>query len=87
MSLASTMVLSRLLLDRGEIRSRHGRAMIGITLVDDLAFVVMTILLPALTAISASSLFLRLPHSHRTRVSIHRCFAAIPPLYAPALVS
>jgi monovalent cation:H+ antiporter-2, CPA2 family len=56
-SLASTMVLSRLLLDRGELHSRHGRAMIGITLVDDLAFVVMTILLPALTAINATRLY------------------------------
>ena len=46
-SLASTMVLSRLLMDRGELHSTHGKAMIGITLVDDLAFVVMTILLPA----------------------------------------
>ena len=40
-SLASTMVLSRLLMDRGELHSQHGRVMIGITLVDDLAFVVM----------------------------------------------
>src|SRR5207253_10004222 len=36
-SVASTMVLARLLLDRGELRSRHGRVMIGITLVEDLA--------------------------------------------------
>lgn len=56
-SLASTMVLSRLLLDRGELRTRHGRAMIGITLVDDLAFVVMTILLPTLTTISATRFY------------------------------
>src|SRR2546426_667838 len=38
-SVASTMVLARLLLDRGELRSRHGRVMIGITLVEDLAVV------------------------------------------------
>lgn len=56
-SLASTMVLSRLLLDRGELRSHHGRAMIGITLVDDLVFVVMTILLPTLTTISATRFY------------------------------
>jgi CPA2 family monovalent cation:H+ antiporter-2 len=56
-SLASTMVLSRLLLDRGELHSTHGRAMIGITLVDDLAFVVMTILLPALTAMTATRFY------------------------------
>jgi CPA2 family monovalent cation:H+ antiporter-2 len=45
---ASTMVLARLLLDRGEIHSRHGRIMIGITLVEDLAAVVLIILIPAL---------------------------------------
>jgi monovalent cation:H+ antiporter-2, CPA2 family len=47
-SLASTMVLSHLLLDKGELRSEHGRAMIGITLVDDLIFVIMVVLLPTL---------------------------------------
>ena len=39
-SVASTMVLSRLLADRGELRSGHGKVMIGITLVEDLAVVV-----------------------------------------------
>ncbi len=47
-SVASTMVLARLLIDRGELHSRHGRVMIGITLVEDLAVVVLTVLLPAL---------------------------------------
>jgi CPA2 family monovalent cation:H+ antiporter-2 len=47
-SMASTMVLARLLLDRGELTSRHGRVMIGITLVEDLAVVAMTVLVPAL---------------------------------------
>ena len=47
-SMASTMVLARLLLDRGELNSRHGRVMIGITLVEDLAVVAMTVLVPAL---------------------------------------
>lgn len=47
-SMASTMVLARLLLDRGELQSKHGRVMIGITLVEDLAVVAMTVLLPAL---------------------------------------
>lgn len=51
-SLASTMVLSHMLLDRGELHSQHGRAMIGITLVDDLVFVIMVVLLPALAASS-----------------------------------
>jgi CPA2 family monovalent cation:H+ antiporter-2 len=50
-SVASTMVLARLLLDRGELHSRHGRIMIGITLVEDLAVVVLIILMPALGAL------------------------------------
>ncbi len=48
-SVASTMVLSRLLADRGEMRSSHGHVMIGITLVEDLAVVVLTVLLPSLS--------------------------------------
>jgi CPA2 family monovalent cation:H+ antiporter-2 len=48
-SVASTMVLSRLLADRGELRSPHGHVMIGITLVEDLAVVILTVLLPSLT--------------------------------------
>ena len=47
-SVASTMVLSKLLIDRGELRSTQGRVMIGITLVEDLAVVVLTVLLPSL---------------------------------------
>jgi monovalent cation:H+ antiporter-2, CPA2 family len=45
-SVASTMVLARLLSDRGELSSTHGRVMIGITLVEDLAVVCMTLVLP-----------------------------------------
>ncbi len=45
-SVASTMVLARQLIDRGELRSAHGRVMIGITLVEDFAVVAMTILIP-----------------------------------------
>jgi CPA2 family monovalent cation:H+ antiporter-2 len=47
-SVASTMVLARLLADRGELQSPHGRVMIGLTLVEDLAVVVLTILIPVL---------------------------------------
>jgi monovalent cation:H+ antiporter-2, CPA2 family len=50
-SVASTMVLARLLLDRGEIHSRHGRILIGISLVEDLIVVVLIILIPALGAL------------------------------------
>jgi CPA2 family monovalent cation:H+ antiporter-2 len=55
-SVASTMVLARLLLDRGEIHSRHGRVMVGITLVEDLAVVAMTVLLPTLGAFRAGAI-------------------------------
>jgi CPA2 family monovalent cation:H+ antiporter-2 len=47
-SVASTMVLARLLMDRGELHTRHGRVTIGITLVEDLVVVMLTIVLPAL---------------------------------------
>jgi CPA2 family monovalent cation:H+ antiporter-2 len=52
-SVASTMVLVRLLMDRGELRSQHGRVMIGLTLVEDLAVVVLIILIPVLGATEA----------------------------------
>lgn len=47
-SVASTMVLVRLLVERGELQSRHGTVMVGITLVEDLAVVALTVLLPTL---------------------------------------
>jgi monovalent cation:H+ antiporter-2, CPA2 family len=46
-SVASTMVLARLLNDAGAMSSTHGRVMIGITLVEDLAVICMTLVLPA----------------------------------------
>jgi len=52
-SVASTMVLVRLLMDRGELRSEHGRVMIGLTLVEDLGVVVLIILIPGLGATEA----------------------------------
>ena len=48
LSVASTMVLARLLMDRGELHSRHGRVMIGITLVEDLAVVILIVVIPTL---------------------------------------
>lgn len=47
-SVASTMVMSRLLIDRGELQSEHGRVMIAITLVEDLGTVILIIVLPLL---------------------------------------
>ena len=45
-SVASTMVLARLLSDSGMLATTHGRVMIGITLVEDLAVICMTVVLP-----------------------------------------
>jgi CPA2 family monovalent cation:H+ antiporter-2 len=47
-AVASTMVLSRLLIDGGELQSEHGRVMIGMTLVEDFVVVALTVLLPSL---------------------------------------
>jgi CPA2 family monovalent cation:H+ antiporter-2 len=55
-SVASTMVLARLLMDRGELRSPHGRVMVGITLVEDLAVVILTVLVPAFGALEPGRL-------------------------------
>lgn len=46
-SVASTMVLARLLSDSGKLNTTCGRVMIGITLVEDLAVICMTVVLPA----------------------------------------
>lgn len=48
-SVASTMAMARLLSDSGRLTEIHGRVMIGITLVEDLAVICMTVLIPALT--------------------------------------
>ena len=45
-SVASTMVMARLLTDTGALATSYGRVMIGITLVEDVAVVLMTIVLP-----------------------------------------
>ncbi len=57
-SVASTMVLARLLMDRGELHSRHGRIMIGITLVEDLAVVILIVLIPALGTLEPGRLLM-----------------------------
>jgi CPA2 family monovalent cation:H+ antiporter-2 len=46
-SLSSTMIVIKMLMDRGEIDTAHGRVMIGILLVQDLAVVPMMALVPA----------------------------------------
>jgi CPA2 family monovalent cation:H+ antiporter-2 len=45
-SVASTMVLIRLLKDSGRLSSTSGHVMVGITLVEDLAVILMTVVLP-----------------------------------------
>ncbi|MGA2353758.1 MAG: cation:proton antiporter [Terriglobales bacterium] len=47
-SVASTMVLARLLSDSGRLATTYGRVMIGITLVEDLAVICMTVVIPVL---------------------------------------
>lgn len=53
-SVASTMVLTRLLLDRGELNTEPGSVMLAITLVEDLAVVVLIVLLPSIGTLDAS---------------------------------
>ena len=55
-SVASTMVLYRFLTERGELRSHSGQVMIAITLVEDLAVVILTVLLPSLTDLRSDRL-------------------------------
>jgi CPA2 family monovalent cation:H+ antiporter-2 len=47
-SVASTMVLMRLLMDRGELGSESGRIMVTLSLVEDLVVVILTVVLPTL---------------------------------------
>src|SRR5580693_5154398 len=54
-SVASTMVLARLLSDSGQMTTTHGRVMIGITLVEDLAVICMTVMLPVFGGSGAGS--------------------------------
>jgi monovalent cation:H+ antiporter-2, CPA2 family len=53
-SVASTMVLSRLLMDRGEMTSVHGRIMIALTLVEDVAVVMLTVLLQGMGSLNGA---------------------------------
>src|SRR6202050_2570400 len=55
-SVASTMVLARLLTDSGKLTTTFGRVMIGITLVEDLAVICMTVVLPAFSGGGEGSL-------------------------------
>ncbi len=54
-SVASTMVLMRLLMDRGEMSAQHGRLMVTLSLVEDLAVVILTVVLPSLSPNSGAT--------------------------------
>ena len=47
-AISSTMVILKTLLDRGELASAHGRVLLGMLIVQDLAVVVLVVLLPKL---------------------------------------
>jgi CPA2 family monovalent cation:H+ antiporter-2 len=47
-ALSSTMIVLKILVERGDLDSAHGRVMIGILLVQDLAVVPMMVILPVL---------------------------------------
>ena len=66
-SVASTMVLARVLLDRGELHTRHGRVLVGISLVEDLAVVVFLALMPALGVLAARPAAAHRPRPGRGR--------------------
>lgn len=55
-SVASTMVLTRFLKEGGALHSEPGQVMVGITLVEDLAVVILTILLPSLGSLTGDRL-------------------------------
>ena len=55
-SVASTMVLLRLLMDRGEMAAEHGRLMVTLSLVEDLAVVILTVVLPSFSPNGGASL-------------------------------
>jgi CPA2 family monovalent cation:H+ antiporter-2 len=54
-SVASTMVLIKLLMDRGGLGTNSGRVMVTLTLVEDLFVIILTVVLPGLSAGSAAA--------------------------------
>lgn len=49
-SISSTMVILKTLLERGEVAANHGRVLLGMLVVQDLAVVLLIVLLPRLAA-------------------------------------
>jgi len=58
-SVASTMVLIRLLVDQGLLRTTAGRVMVAITLVEDFAVVVLIVLIPGIAKLDTGYLLVR----------------------------
>jgi CPA2 family monovalent cation:H+ antiporter-2 len=85
-SVASTMVLSRLLIDRHELQSTHGRVLIGITLMEDLATVVLIIVLPLLANFSPQKL-LELAKSLGLAILVLVPLAVLAKLIVPRLLA
>lgn len=54
LTLSSTAVMLKVLEERGELGTSHGRAMLGILVMQDLAVVPMVVLLPALAAVGGA---------------------------------
>lgn len=54
---ASTMVLTRLLLDQGQLHTKAGRIMVAITLVEDLGVVVLIVLVPSFGGFQAGRIW------------------------------
>jgi CPA2 family monovalent cation:H+ antiporter-2 len=55
-AISSTMVVLKTLMDRGEVEAPHGRVLLGMLVVQDLAVVVMIVALPRLAAGSGAAL-------------------------------
>lgn len=85
-SVASTMVLARLLLDRGELHAPHGRVMIGITLVEDLAVVALIMLMPAIGALETSG-FIAIAAALGKAAAILVPFAYLAAKVVPAIMT
>jgi CPA2 family monovalent cation:H+ antiporter-2 len=89
LSISSTVVVLKSLIDRGEIDSLHGRAAIGWSIVQDIATIVFIVSLPPLAggevllpfalAIGKAAIFLAIAYVAGTRL-LPRLFAAVASL-------
>ena len=86
-SVASTMVLMRLLMDRGEMGSEAGRMMVTLSLVEDLAVVILTVVLPTLGSSNGARLSSGLPENRQSASSSRSCdFGRLEACSAPSLL-